>query len=188
VPLSGLTAWQALFDHAAVSAGNRVLIHGAAGGVGTFAVQMAHWRRAHVIGTASPRNTAFLHELGADEVVDYTAVRFEERIRDVDVVLDTVGGDTLDRSWQVLRKGGVLVTIAGDAPQEKAVHYGVQAKSILVEPNRQELTEIATLIDEGILRPVVEAVYPISRARDAYDRGLQGHTRGKLVLQVVSES
>ena len=186
VPLSGLTAWQALFDHANLSAGDRVLIHGAAGGVGTWAVQFAHSRRAHVIGTASPTKHAFLRELGADEVLDYTAVRFEDKVRDVDVVLDTVGGETLDRSWGILRKGGALVTIVGDAPEDKATKYGVRAVSFLVQPNRTQLNQIAQLIDGGTVRPIVEAVYPLSLAREAYERGLLGHNRGKLVLQVSS--
>ena len=184
VPLSGLTAWQALFDHANLSAGDRVLIHGAAGGVGTWAVQFAHWRGAHVIGTASPTKHAFLRELGADEVLDYTAVRFEDKIRDVDVILDAVGGETLERSWGVLRRGGVLVTVAGDAPEEKASKYGVRGVSFLVQPNRSQLTQISQLIDGGTVRPIIEAVYPLSRAREAYERGLLGHNRGKLVLQV----
>ena len=121
VPLSALTAWQALFDHADLSTGQRVLIHGAGGGVGTYAVQLARWRGAHVIGTARQNDTPFLRELGADEVIDYTAVRFEEKVRDLDVVLDTVGGDTLERSWQVLRPGGVLVTIAGERSRGQGV-------------------------------------------------------------------
>jgi NADPH:quinone reductase-like Zn-dependent oxidoreductase len=184
VPLSGLTAWQALFDHANLSAGDRVLIHGAAGGVGTWAVQFAHWRGAHVIGTASRTKHAFLRELGGDEVLDYTAVRFEDKIRDVDVILDTVGGETLERSWGVLRRGGVLVRVAGDAPEAKATKYGVRGVSFLVQPNRTQLTQISQLIDGGAVRPIVEAIYPLSRAREAYERGLQGHNRGKLVLQV----
>ena len=186
VPLSGLTAWQALFDHANLSADERVLIHGAAGGVGTWAVQFAHWRGAHVIGTASQAKHAFLRELGTDEVLDYSAVRFEDKIRDVNVVLDTVGGDTLDRSWGVLRRGGALVTVAGDVSKEKETKYGVRAVSFLVQPNRIQLTKIAQLIDAGTVRPIVEAVFPLSRAREAYERGLLGHNRGKLVLQVSS--
>ena len=185
VPLSGLTAWQALFDHARVAKGDRILIQGAAGGVGTFAVQFAHIRGIHVIGTASKRNTDFLKELGADEVIDYSSVRFEDAIRDVDAVIDAVGGDTLDRSWGVLRHGGVLVTIAGDAPDEIAAKYGVRGVSMLVQPNRGQLIQIAELIDAGRVRPIVDAVFPLPRAREAYDRGLLGHNRGKVVLQVL---
>jgi NADPH:quinone reductase-like Zn-dependent oxidoreductase len=186
VPLSGLTAWQALFDHANLSAGDRILIHGAAGGVGTWAVQFANWRGAHVIGTASQTKHVFLLELGADEIVDYNSVRFEDKVRDVDVVLDAVGGDTLARSWQVVRKG-VLVTVAGDAPEEKTREFGVRGASILVHPNRSQLISIANMIDSRIVRPVVEDVYPLPRAREAYERGLQGHNQGKLVLQVSTD-
>lgn len=184
VPLSGLTAWQALFDHARLRPGMRVLVHGAAGGVGTFAVQLAHQAAAHVIGTASSRNAAFVRDLGADEVVDYTAGPFEERAGMVDVVIDTVGGDTLERSWGIVRQGGTLVTIAGDAPEERAAQLGIRGVSFLVEPSREQLTELAKRIDSGALRPMVEATYPLSRAREAYERGLRGHNRGKLVLQV----
>jgi NADPH:quinone reductase-like Zn-dependent oxidoreductase len=187
VPLSGLTAWQALFDHAKLSAHDRILIHGAAGGVGTWAVQFAHWRGAHVIGTASQRNHQFLRGLGATDVLDYKSSHFEDEVRDVDVVLDTVGGDTLERSWRVVRKGGFLVTVVGDAPEEKAKRFGVSAASILVQPNRAQLIEIANLIDSGTVRPLVQAVYPLAQAKEAYERGLQGHNRGKLVLQVYPD-
>jgi NADPH:quinone reductase-like Zn-dependent oxidoreductase len=187
VPLSGLTAWQALFDYARLSAHHRILIHGAAGGVGTWAVQFAHWRGAHVIGTASQKNHQFLRELGAEDVLDYISSHFEDEVRDADVVLDTVGGDTLERSWRVLRKDGYLVTVAGDVSEEKAKTFGVNAASILVQPNRAQLIEIANLIDSGTVRPVVEAIYPLAQARQAYERGLQGHNRGKLVLQVYAD-
>ena len=185
VPLSGLTAWQALFDHARLSRGDRVLIHGAAGGVGSFAVQFAHWRGAEVIATASKRHDEFLTGLGADKVLDYSSVRFEEAVGDMDAVLDTVGGDTLERSWGVLREHGILVTIAGDAPEDKAAKYGVRAASILVQPNRDQLIQIGQLIDAGTIRPIVAAVFPLSDAREAFARGLAGHNRGKLVLRVV---
>ena len=184
VPLSGLTAWQALFDHAGLAMGQRVLVHGAGGGVGTYAVQLARWRGAHVIGTARQNDRRFLQHLGADEVIDYTAVRFEDEVRDLDVVLDTVGGDTLERSWRVLRPGGILVTIAGSAPADKASHYGVRGVDFIVKPNRSQLMEIARLIEAGQVRPIVEATFPLQQARDAYERGLRGHNRGKLVLQV----
>ncbi len=184
VPLSGLTAWQALFDHARLSDGDRVLIHGAAGGVGSFAVQFAHWRGARVIATASKGHHAFVQELGADEVLDYASIRFEDAVRGLDAVLDTVGGETLERSWGVLRRGGVLVTIARDAPEDRAAKHGVRAASILVQPNRDQLIQIGQLINAGTIRPVVEAVFPLPRAREAFARGLAGHNRGKLVLRV----
>jgi NADPH:quinone reductase-like Zn-dependent oxidoreductase len=185
VPLSGLTAWQALFDHAGLSASDRLLIHGAAGGVGSFAVQLARWRGTHVLATASRSKVPFLRALGAAEVIDYTVVRFEDRVRNVDVVLDTVGGETLDRSWSVLRPGGVLVTIAGDAPADLAAKHGVRGISFLVQPNRDQLLEMTRLLDAGTVRPIVDAVLPLARAREAYERGLVGHNRGKIVLQVA---
>ena len=186
VPLSGLTAWQALFDHAGLSAGQVVLIHGAAGGVGTYAVQLARWRGAHVIGTARMANANFLQDLGADEVIDYTAVRFEDKVRNVDVVFDTVGGDTLERSWGVLRPGGILVTIVDSVSNEKAGQYGVRGVFFIVKPNRAQLSEIARLIDTGSLRPIIEATFPLEKAREAFERGLRGHDRGKLVLAIDS--
>jgi len=185
VPLSALTAWQALFDHAGLVKGHRVLIHAAAGGVGTYAVQLAKGRGAYVIGTARAINADFLRALGADDVVDYTAVRFEDRVHDVDVVLDSVGGDTLERSWSVLRKGGVLVTIADSAAADKAAKYGVRGVEFIVEPSRAQLIEIARLIETGALRVIVESTYPVPDARAAFVRGLGGHNRGKLVLSVA---
>jgi NADPH:quinone reductase-like Zn-dependent oxidoreductase len=185
VPLSALTAWQALFDHAKISKGNRVLIHGAGGGVGTFAVQLAHWRGAHVIGTSSKSKFDFLKELGADELIDYTSIPFEDTVKDIDTVLDTVGGETLDRSWKIVRRGGTLVTIVGDAPEEKSKEYGINAVSFLVQPNRTQLNQISRLVDDGVVRSVVEATYPLREARQAYERGLLGHNRGKLVLKVL---
>ncbi len=185
VPLSALTAWQALFDHAGLVKGHRVLIHAAAGGVGTYAVQLAKGRGAHVIGTARAINADFLRALGADDVIDYTAVRFEDRVHDLDVVLDSVGGDTLERSWSVLRKGGVLVTIADSAAADKAAKYGVRGVEFIVEPSQAQLIEIARLIETGALRVIVESTYPLPDARAAFVRGLGGHNRGKLVLSVA---
>jgi len=184
VTLSGLTAWQALFEHGRLAAGQRVLIHGAAGGVGTFAVQLAAWRGARVIGTASAKNDRFLRELGADEVIDYTTMRFEDIVHDVDLVLDTIGGDTLDRSWGVLKRGGTLVTITGADDPMKAKRFRVRSRSFIVQPNREQLMEIGRLIDAGTLRSVVEAVFPLEQARMAFEKSLQHHNRGKIVLRV----
>lgn len=185
VPLAALTAWQALFDHANLTRGQRVLIHAAAGGVGTYAVQLAHWCGAYVIGTARAANAAFLRGLGADEVIDYTVVRFEERVRDIDVVLDSVGGETLARSWGVLRRGATLVTIADSAPADTAARYGVRGVEFIVAPNRNELVEIARLIDGGALRPIVQETFALPDTRQAFERSAPGHNRGKVVLQTV---
>jgi len=184
IPLSGLTAWQSLFDYAKLSKGDTVLVHGAGGGVGTFAVQLAHWRGAHVFATCSKAKEDLVRGLGADRVIDYSSVSFKDELSGLDAVLDTVGGETLEYSWGILRRGGSLVTIVGDAPEEKAAQYGARGFSILVEPNRKELVEIGRLIDSGEVKPVVDAVFPLSQAREAFQRGLSGHNRGKLVLKV----
>ena len=186
VPLAGLTAWQALFDHGQVEKGQRVLIHGAAGGVGTYAVQLAHWKGAEVVATASAKDRDLLVELGASEVIDYTRERFEEKVKDVDVVLDFVGGDTEQRSWGVLRRGGILVGIVGPVAAEKAASLGVRGIFFIVEPNRAQLIQLGHLIDNGSLRVVVGTVLPLARARDAFEQGLAGHKPGKIVLQVAA--
>jgi NADPH:quinone reductase-like Zn-dependent oxidoreductase len=183
VPISALTAWQALFVRANLRAGQRVLIHGAAGGVGGFAVQLARSHGAHVIGTASARNLDFVRMLGADEVIDYRATRFEERVRDVDVVLDTVGGETLERSKGVLRAGGTLVTVATQS--EGAHDQATRAAFFIVEANREQLTVIARLIDDGQLRVHVEESFPLAEGRQAYERAQRGANRGKVVLRVT---
>lgn len=184
VPLSGLTAWQALFDHAKISQGDRVLIHGAGGGVGTFALQMAKWKGAHVAATCSSSKADLVRELGADEVVDYTKARFDQELEDMDAVLDTVGGETLERSWSVLRKGGALVTIVDDVSEARASEQGVRAVSMLVQPSREQLVEISLLIDGGKITPAVRGVFPLSEAKAAYAKGLAGHNMGKSVLKI----
>jgi NADPH:quinone reductase-like Zn-dependent oxidoreductase len=185
VPLSALTAWQALFDHAKLQAGQRVLIHGAAGGVGSFAVQLARWKGVHITSTASQRHASFLRELGVHEAIDYAATRFEDAVKDMDVVFDTVGGDTPERSWQVLKPGGVLVSIVPNPAHERAEAQGIIRNIFfIVKPNRSQLIQIGELIDTGHLRPVVGEVLPLELARDAFERGLAGHNRGKFVLRV----
>jgi NADPH:quinone reductase-like Zn-dependent oxidoreductase len=185
-PLSALTAWQALFDHARLAPGQRVLIHGAAGGVGSFAAQLARWRGAHVIVTASARNVDFVHKLGADDVIDYGATPFDTVVRDVDVVLDTVGGTTTEKSWSVLQQNGLLVTIVRQ-PSDWTIDRAAKGLFFIVEPSRTQLNELSRLIDAGIIRPIVEAVLPLDRAREAYERGITDHPRGKLVLAVGGE-
>jgi NADPH:quinone reductase-like Zn-dependent oxidoreductase len=185
--LSGLTAWQALFTHGNLQPGQRVLIHGGAGGVGLFAVQLAHWNGAHVITTSSAVNFDYLRSLGSDETIDYNKTRFEEALRDIDLVLDAVGGDTVARSWQVLRPNGMLISIATPiAPDEPAQHHA-RGLFFIVEPSRDQLSEMATLVDSGKLRIEVASVFPLSQARAAFEQGLQGHNQGKIVLQVRSD-
>jgi NADPH:quinone reductase-like Zn-dependent oxidoreductase len=180
VPISALTAWQGLIERAHLAAGQRVLIHGASGGVGVFAVQLARWRGARVIGTASASNLDFVRGLGADEMIDYRAQRFDDVVRDVDVVFDTVGGETLARSWGVLKSGGTLITIA--ASEERAQAQRVREAFFIVEANRTQLEEVARLIDAGELRPVVGAVFPLAGASQAYE---YKPAHGKVVLRVV---
>jgi NADPH:quinone reductase-like Zn-dependent oxidoreductase len=153
-----------------------------------FAVQIANWAGAEVIATASAANHDFLGELGAHEVIDYTKVRFEDELSDLDVVLDAVGDDTLDRSFAVLRRGGALVSVAGEPSAEKAKEFGVRAVFFVVEPNRTQLMEIAHLIDEGKIRPILDTVLPLDQARQAFERGLSNHARGKIVLQIAEQA
>jgi NADPH:quinone reductase-like Zn-dependent oxidoreductase len=164
-----------------------VLIYGVAGGVGSFAVQLARWRGARVIATASAGNSDFLHGLGAEGVIDYATEQFENRVHDVDMVLDLIGGETLERSWGLLRRGGMLVTTVAPASQEKANAHAVQAIFFIVKPSGPELIKISRLIDEAYVRVNVEAVFPLERAREAFEDGLRGHARGKCVLQVAVE-
>jgi NADPH:quinone reductase-like Zn-dependent oxidoreductase len=185
IPLAGLTAWQALFDTAGLSAGQSVLIHAAAGGVGSFAVQFAKWKGAHVAGTASGRNRDFLRELGVDQPIDYETTRFEDVVHGVDVVLDTMAGETRSRSWKVLKKAGILVTLLGQGSLDEAASYGVRGAGILVTPNASQLTEIAALVDAGKVKPIVEAVFPLQEADKAQQLGETNRARGKIVLRVL---
>jgi NADPH:quinone reductase-like Zn-dependent oxidoreductase len=179
VPISALTAWQGLAERAKLARGERVLIHGAAGSVGLFAVQLARGIGAYVIATASEHNVEFARGLGADEVIDYRARPFEDAATGVDVVFDTVGGDTLARSWPILRPGGRMVTIAADA--EHTTEQRVKDAFFIVEPNREQLSRIARMIDAGELRPVVGGAFPLAEARRAY---AHKPVRGKVVLVV----
>ncbi|MEO6994772.1 MAG: NADP-dependent oxidoreductase [Lacunisphaera sp.] len=183
VPISALTAWQALVTRGAVQRGQRVLIHGGSGGVGVFAVQLARQRGAHVIATASAANLDFVRSLGADEVIDYRATRFEQAVRDVDFVLDSVGGETLERSWNVLRPGGKLITIAAQSESASDVRH--RAAFMLVEPNRAQLTKIAGLFDAGKLRAFVEEEYPLTDAIAGYARAKKGGMRGKVAFRIA---
>jgi NADPH:quinone reductase-like Zn-dependent oxidoreductase len=184
VPHAGLAAWQVLFDIAGLTAGQTVLIHAAAGGVGTFAVQLAKWKGAHVIGTASTHNLDFLRRLGVDQAIDYTTSRFETLARDVDVVVDTEGGETQQRSWGVLKPGGILVSLYSPPSEEAANAHGVRHHYFGLQSNPCELAELAELLDRGHVKPIVTTVLPLSEARWAYDFSQSRHTRGKIVLYV----
>jgi NADPH:quinone reductase-like Zn-dependent oxidoreductase len=179
IPLAALSAWQGLFDHGGLTKGQRVLIQGAAGGVGHFAVQLARHRGAYVIGTTSAGNDESVSELGADEVLTAVPDAFEP----VDLVFDTVGGERIARAAAILRPGGRLVSVAEEPPQEP----GISSIYFVVEPSREQLVELAKLVDGGKLRPTIDAVYPLSESRQAFERTLSDRRRGKVVLQVVDE-
>jgi 2-desacetyl-2-hydroxyethyl bacteriochlorophyllide A dehydrogenase len=187
VPLAALTAWQALIDTAHLTAGQTVLIQGGSGGVGSFAIQIAKARGARVIATASTANQETLRQLGADECIDYTQTRFEEKTHDVDVVLDTVGGETLDRSYKVVKKGGMVVTILGPLDRAAAQRYGIRASGLASHPDSRELSEITKLIEAGKIHPLVSQVRPLTEAVEATRQAETHHTRGKVVLKVRDE-
>jgi NADPH:quinone reductase-like Zn-dependent oxidoreductase len=185
VPLAAITAWQGLFDHAGLKAGQHVLIHGGAGGVGHFAIQLAKEKGATVSTTVSSDDVDFAHELGADRAVDYEHERFESRVRGVDVVLDLVGGDTQERSWQVLKEGGAMVSTTSQPSTEMARSRRAIAELYFSKPNAGELAAIGELIDARKVAPHVHAVYPLSSVREAQVELEQGHVRGKIVLDVA---
>jgi len=181
-PLVALTAWQALFDVAQLQAGQTLLVHAAAGGVGHVAVQFWKWRGAQVIGTASARNADFLRGLGVDQVIDYTHERFEDAARAVDVVLDTQGEETQRRSFTLLKPGGVLVSIAETPDQALAQQYGVRTARIRVRPSGEQMAEIAKVLESGNLRVEVAHTFPLAEVAEAHRLSEEGHTRGKIAL------
>ena len=187
VPLAALTAWRALFEAAQLKRGQRILIHGGTGGVGHFAIQLAKWKEAHVLATASTKNQQLLRDLGADEPIDYTEERFEDVAKNVDVVLDTIGGKTQERSWPVLKKGGILVSLVQPPPEETAMVHGVRSAFVVNTPRADWLTRIGKLIDDGKLKVLIDRVLPLTEARRAHDLSESGHARGKIVLRVRKE-
>lgn len=182
VPLGALTAWQAMFDAADLSSGQRILITGASGGVGSLAVQLAKAKGAYVIGTASGHNEAFVRRLGADEFIDYTKQPFEAVASGVDVVFDTVGGDTFERAFQTVKQGGVVVTSVAFPSEEQGHQYGVKAVRVYCKPNANELAAISTLVDEGRVQPHVTTVLPLADVKQAFQQSESGRTRGKIIL------
>jgi NADPH:quinone reductase-like Zn-dependent oxidoreductase len=186
IPLAALTAWQALVEAADVQPGRRVLIHAAAGGVGHLAVQIAKARGAYVIGTASAPKHEFLRGIGADELIDYRETDFAEAVRDVDVVLDAIGGDYGERSVPLIRRGGVLVSIVLSKPSKiDPAEYGVTWKQLLVEPDQYAMRDIARMVEAGELRAEIDTVLPLEEAAKAHERGETGRTTGKIVLIVA---
>jgi NADPH:quinone reductase-like Zn-dependent oxidoreductase len=187
VPLAATTAWQALIDTAKLESGQTVLIHGGSGGVGSFAVQIAKARGAKVIATASTANQDVLKQLGADVPVDYTKQKFEDVAHDVNVVLDTVGGDTFARSYGVVKKDGNLVTIVSKCDEEAAKKREIACKSLWSHPDPSVLRTITLMIDAGKVKPLVTQVLPLADAPKAVAQAETHHTRGKIVLKVANE-
>ncbi|NDK24896.1 NADP-dependent oxidoreductase [Streptomyces sp. TR1341] len=187
LPVVGLTAWQGLVDLGGVSEGDRVLVHGGGGGVGHVAIQIAKAFGAHVIATASGSKRTFVEGFGADEIIDYTAVDFTEAVRDVDIVLDTIGGDTVERSLDVLRPGGHLVTAVAEEDSELIAKFeaaGMRFSGIAVDPDPVGLRGLVDLVDQGRLRVHVQETFPFERVADAHRLLGGGHLQGKLVLTV----
>jgi NADPH:quinone reductase-like Zn-dependent oxidoreductase len=183
VPISALAAWQGLLDRAKIKSGERVLVHGGAGAVGAYAVQLARLHGARVSATLSPGDAGFVRELGAEQVIDFRASRFEECVSDMDVVFDTVGGETLRRSWSVLKQGGRMITVA--STEADAIDPRSKEAFFIVEPSQRQLTLIANLLDTGELRPFVAAVLPLSRAPEAFARAVPRQHRGKVVVSLA---
>ena len=187
VPIVALTAWQALIDTAKLKAGQTVLIHGGSGGVGSFAIQIAKAHGAKVIATASTANQELLKQLGADVAIDYTKQNFENIAKDVDVVLDSIGKDTLARSYGVVKKGGIIVSLVARPDPAELEKHGIRGEALSVDSNSDELSEIGKLIDEKKINVIVSQTFPLSEARRAQEQVATGHTRGKIVLKVAEE-
>ena len=182
VPLAALTAWQGLFDHGDLKKEQRVLIHGGAGGVGHLAVQFARHAGAHVIVTAAGRDLDFVRELGADEALDYHGEPFEQRVKDIDVVFDLVGGDTQERSFKVLRRGGIIVSTLGEPSQDKAKEFDVRVAGYMAQADAGQLARVGQLIDDGQVRVNVARQFAMQDAAAAQDFLENEHVRGKVAL------
>lgn len=182
MPLAGLTAWHGLFEVGGLKSGQKVLIHGAAGGVGSFAVQLARRAGAIVAGTASTRNQSLLKELGVDQAIDYSTGPFEKSVSDMDLIIDTVGGETLKRSWSVLKKGGILASTVAEPKPPTADGIG---KYIANRPDAKGLRELAKAADSGALHAIVETVLPLSECRKGHEMSGSGHVRGKIVIKIA---
>jgi NADPH:quinone reductase-like Zn-dependent oxidoreductase len=185
VPLAATAAWQGLFEAGGLKEGQQVLIHGGAGGVGTFAIQLAKLKGAHVLAATTRENIEYVQGLGADEVIDYTTTLFETVARTVDVVLDLIGGETQQRSWSVLKAGGILVSLREPPSQDAATAYGVRAAFATAQPSSDLLKELADLLDRGQIKPHVGRMFPLEQARQAQELKRNGHTQGKIVLKIA---
>ena len=184
LPMPALTAWQAIIDTAEAKPGMRFLIHGASGGVGSFAAQFARWKDAEVAATASEPSFDFLRSIGVDPIIDYKRERFEEKLRDIDVVLDPLGGETQARSWKVLKRGGMLINLIEDIDEEAARQAGVRTVDFGMEYDVEDLEQIAALVESGKIRPHISKVLPLDQAKQAMDLNQQGKSHGKIVLEI----
>jgi NADPH:quinone reductase-like Zn-dependent oxidoreductase len=184
VPLAATTAWQGLFDQGGLKAGQTVLIHGASGGVGLFAIQFAKAKGATVIATAGTDHIDLLRQMGADQVIDYKKEKFEDKVKDLDLVLDLIGGETLERSWQTLKKGGTLVSTLEAPSPEEAAKYGVTGKTFMAQPKSEQLAEFGRLIDAGTVKVLVSKTFPLEQVGAAHEELEKHHTSGKIVLLV----
>jgi NADPH:quinone reductase-like Zn-dependent oxidoreductase len=186
IAIGGVTAWAGLFGAADLQPGQRLLVQGAAGGTGSYGVQLGRWKGAHVIGTASARNLDFVRSLGAEDAVDYNATPVEQVVTNVDVVLDTVGGKTMEQSWQLLKPGGMLVEVAGMPDEEAAQHHGVRASGVQAPPVIAGiLQQLAELIESGVVRTQVGTIFPLEEAAQAQALSETGHGRGRVILHIA---
>jgi len=184
VPLAGLTAWQALITKGDLKKGQKVLIHAGSGGVGTYAIQIAKHVGAYVATTTSSKNADLVKSLGADLVIDYKTQKFEEELKDYDLVFDMLGGNSIADSFKVLKKGGTMVSIKGQDEDDLASKYGIQFEWFFMSPDGSMLAELLALIDVGEVKPVIDCVYPLAKLSDAYDRLDTGRTVGKIVVAI----
>jgi NADPH:quinone reductase-like Zn-dependent oxidoreductase len=186
LPVGANTAWQGLFDHGGLQPGQRVLVQGAAGGVGQLAAQLAHWKGAHVIGTASASNLDFVRSLGAEEVVDYTTTKVEDVLSGLDLVFDTIGGATYEASLKTLRRGGAIISLVGAPPEEGAAALGVRLIRMNAKPRGDELRTVAELVESGTIQVSVGEAFPLAEAWRAHEQSEHGHGRGRIILHAVA--
>lgn len=183
VPVGALTAWQGIFEHGKLTSGQRVFITGASGAVGSMAVQLAKWKGAHVVGSGSGRNEEFVRGLGADEFIDYKKARFEDEVKEMDVVFDTVGGETQERAFQALKKGGIMVSVANPPAAERMKQFGVTGAMVQMQSKPEQLAEIDRLVESGKLKVRVAKVMPMAEVKQAHQLSKEGHAEGKIILR-----
>jgi alcohol dehydrogenase len=184
LPLTGVSAWQGLVEHMGLSRGKKILIHGGAGGIGTIAIQLAKYLGAYVAATVSAKDMLYVRELGADEAIDYKKLSFEDLFHNYDAVFDTVGGETYEKSFRVLKKGGIIVSMLEQPDPELMERYGVNAIGQFTQVNSERLSRVAELADKRIIKVHIDKIFPLDQAREALAFQQTGHPRGKLVLKM----